>query len=261
MITSTDLRHDQAEGLRRIFSEPRSRLITLVSTLPPTEKDAMLVNLTASFSRTGNDVLLVDARSGDTGIATHFWQASTLTLEDAVTQNAPPDKARQRVREGFDFMRLFNGGARKESLKLASAFNSIQKQAAQVILVDGEPDADGALPLKAMEEGILLLQVTATVESMTSAYSLVKRLHMQLGRRQFDIVVSNTDETKADVVSKNLATAAKRHLAVALNCVGSIPDDPHLKQATRLGKAITDAFPLAEASLAYKRIATQLISN
>ncbi|QFY42431.1 MinD/ParA family protein [Candidatus Methylospira mobilis] len=260
MTTSTDLRHDQAEGLRRIFSEPRSRLITLVSTLPASEKDSMLVNLTASLSRTGNDVLLVDARTGNTGIATHFWRASALTLEDAVTQGASPDKARQRVRDGFDFMRLFSGSPLKEP-KLAYAFNSIQNEAAQVILVDGEPDTDGALPLKTMEEGMLLLQLAATAESITSAYSLIKRLHMQLGRRQFDIVVSNADETKADVVSKNLATAAKRHLAVALNCVGSIPNDPHLKQATRLGKAITDAFPLAEASLAYKRIAIQLISN
>jgi flagellar biosynthesis protein FlhG len=257
---TTDLRHDQAEGLRRIFSGPRSRLITLVSTLPPAEKHAMLVNLTAALSRTGNDVLLVDARTGNTGIASHLGHSAALTLDDAVIQDSAPEKALQHAREGFNIMRLFAGDAIREPIKLASAFDNIQKQA-QVILIDGEPNTDGTLPLKAMEEGMLLLQLAATAECITSAYTLIKHLHNHLGRRQFDIVVSGANEKKADIVSMNLATTAKRHLAVALNCVGSVPIDPHLAQATRLGKAVTDVFPMADASIAYKRIADYILSN
>jgi flagellar biosynthesis protein FlhG len=259
---TTDLRHDQAEGLRRIFSGPRTQLITLVSTLPRAEKNTMLINLTAALSRTGSDVLLVDAGTGNSGIASYFGYHTALTLDDAVVQDIAPEKALQQASEGFNVMRLFSGKAKVEAhaQKLASAFNSIQKQA-QVVLVDGEPDTQGALPLKAMEEGTLLLQLAATAESITAAYALIKLLHNRLGQRQYDIIVSGANEEKANIASVNLAMTAKRHLAVALNYAGSIPTDAQLEQATRLGKAVSNAFPMANASIAYKRIADYILSN
>ena len=52
-----------------------------------------------------------------------------------------------------------------------------------------------------------------------------------------------------------MATAASRYLAVQLTSMGSVPADEYLHRAARLGRSVVDAFPLAGASVAFRRLA------
>lgn len=260
-MSSTDLAHDQAEGLRQIFAKAvNSRMVTVMSTLKAQKKDSMMVNLVAAVAGRGSDVLLVDGRIGDNGIVSHFGRSTAMTLDDTIAKDIPPEKALLHAREGFNMMRLFSGDAIKDQKKLELAFETLLRHT-QFILIDGEPNLKGELPLRAMEEGNLLLQLAANANSITSAYSLIKRLHVHTGRRRFDIVVTGSNENSAVTASTNLATTAKRHLAVSLNYIGSIPEDPLIEKAASLGKAVTDAFPMSGASVAYVRIADSLLKR
>jgi flagellar biosynthesis protein FlhG len=56
-----------------------------------------------------------------------------------------------------------------------------------------------------------------------------------------------------------MAQAANRYLAVKLGSMGSVPADDHLKRAMHLGRSVVDAFPLAGASVAFRRLAGRFV--
>jgi flagellar biosynthesis protein FlhG len=67
--------------------------------------------------------------------------------------------------------------------------------------------------------------------------------------------VSGAGEHEAALVFDNMAQAASRYLALDLRSVGSVPRDEHVPRAARLGRSVTEAFPLAGASVAFRRLA------
>jgi flagellar biosynthesis protein FlhG len=142
----------------------------------------------------------------------------------------------------------------EDARRLANTFEVMVKQTG-IVIVDGEFTPDGAFPLPAMANSEIVVQVSTSATSITNAYALIKRLSQQLGRRPFGILVTGATEDEAKVVYDNMATAATRYLAVTLTSMGSVPADEYLQRAARLGRAVVDAFPLAGASVAFRRLA------
>jgi flagellar biosynthesis protein FlhG len=146
------------------------------------------------------------------------------------------------------------GAGTTDMRRLAKTFDVLVKQAG-IVIVDGEFGADGSFPVPIMASSEIVVQVSASATSITNAYALVKRLSQQLGRRPFGILVTGATEAEAKVVYDNMASAATRYLAVTLSSMGSVPADEYLHRAARLGRAVVDAFPLAGASVAFRRLA------
>jgi flagellar biosynthesis protein FlhG len=142
-----------------------------------------------------------------------------------------------------------------EARRLAKTFDVLVKQAGSIIMVDGEFSTDGAFPVPIMASSEIVVQVSTSATSITNAYALIKRLSQHLGRRPFGILVTGATEAEAKVVYDNMSSAATRYLAVTLTSMGSVPADEYLHRAARLGRAVVDAFPLAGASVAFRRLA------
>jgi flagellar biosynthesis protein FlhG len=146
------------------------------------------------------------------------------------------------------------GRGAEEARRLAKTFDVMVKRAG-IVIVDGEFSTDGGFPLPIMASSEIVVQVSTSATSITNAYALIKRLSQQLGRRPFGILVTDATEAEAKVVYDNMASAATRYLAVTLSSMGSVPADEYLHRAARLGRAVVDAFPLAGASVAFRRLA------
>jgi flagellar biosynthesis protein FlhG len=155
---------------------------------------------------------------------------------------------------GTTFMAGHAGLTSEDTRRLATTFDVMVHQSG-IVMVDGECDADGGFPLAAMANAEIVVQVSTSATSITNAYALIKRLSQQHGRRPFGILVTGATEAEAKVVYDNMATAATRYLAVTLTSMGSVPADEYLQRAARLGRAVVDAFPLAGASVAFRRLA------
>jgi len=86
------------------------------------------------------------------------------------------------------------------------------------------------------------------------------RLHLvkPLLTASFGVLVTGASEEEAHLVYENMARTASRYLAIQLNSMGSVPADEHLNRAAHLGRSVIDAFPLAGASVAFRRLAGQL---
>lgn len=243
-----------------MLAGPKPRIYTFLSATPADEKSAMLLNLGASLARAGSNVLLVDACSAGHGVASRLETSHRATLLDVARQERALDEVVQMLPQGFGIATLTHGSIRaaledaNQARRLANAFGVLAAQS-DILVVDGELDAEDALPIPALASGEIVVQVSTGALSIKSAYAIIKRLNAQLGRRPFNVLVTGASEREARVVYANMAQAASRYLAVQLHSLGSVPADEDMKRATRLGRAVVDAFPLAGASVAFRRLA------
>ncbi|HEU4853595.1 MAG TPA: antiactivator of flagellar biosynthesis FleN protein [Telluria sp.] len=248
---------DQAEGLRRMLAGPKPRIVTFLCATPDDDKGAMLVNLAASMSRAGHDVLVVDACEREYGITRRLGVATGPTLANVARQECGLNQVIRQVPQGFGVARMTPGGSwptLSEARRLGNTFDVLVKQHG-IVMVDGELGEGEAFPVRVMESAEIVIQVGTSAESIKAGYALVKRLALQLGRRPFGILVTGASEAEAKVVYDNMASAASKYLAVQLTSMGSVPADEYLHRAARLGRAVVDAFPLAGASVAFRRLA------
>lgn len=258
MLASFDF--DQAEGLRRMLAGPKPRVVTFLSSTPSDDKGAMLVNLGASLAQAGNEVLIVDATVRDYGVARRLEMERHAGLLQVARQECGLNQVVQGAPQGFSVALLSRDGdtphaGTDEARRLAKTFEVLVKGQGGIVIVDGELNRDGSFALPALAESEIVVQVSTSATSITNAYALIKRLAQEFGRRPFGILVTGATEAEAKVVYDNMSAAASRYLAVTLSSMGSVPADEYLHRAARLGRAVVDAFPLAGASVAFRRLA------
>jgi len=258
---------DQAEGLRRLLAGPRPRSFTFLSVTSDQEKSATLVNLGATLSRSGNDVLLVDARSKYRGVSAELELPYCVTLMDVAREKRILNDALRPMPQGFSVALMRHENRHdieachdgKILRHLGATFDLLAKQT-DILLIDGELNADGSFIVPALGNGEIVIQVAPGATAIQEGYALIKRLNAQLGRRSFGILVTGASEQEAQVVYDNMARAANRYLAVQLKSLGSVPADEHLRRASRLGRSVVEAFPLAGASIAFRRLAGRVVA-
>jgi flagellar biosynthesis protein FlhG len=250
---------DQAEGLRRMLGGPKPRVFTFFSATPAEEKGAMLVNLGASLLQSGSNVLLLDACRTTRGITSGIAALRGRNLLQVARRECEVGDIIQQMPQGFSVATLMPNGQPPAADPrmmhgLDDAFEELTTQA-DILVVDAELNDDDTFPIPALTSSEIVVQVSTSPESITSAYAIIKRVNSQLGKRPFSVLVTGASDKEAQVVYKNMAQAANRYLSVKLNSLGSVPADEHLTRASRLGRAVVDAFPLAGASVAFRRLA------
>lgn len=257
---------DQASGLRRLMAGPRPRVISLLSAAGKTEHARLMVNLAASLQRQGNKVLIMEATQASILEAKHYGiDAEQGTLLEAVMR---PELHQPFMiqREGFAAAKLLPESSACRLLQdeavhaqVERIFSAMTSQH-DVTLVDAALTQE-AMPLHILNHGEIMIHMTRETSSITQAYTLIKQLCQQVGRRSFDIVVSHSNEAQAQVIFNNIAAVARQHLYIELHFAGLIPADEHLGIAARLGRSVIDAFPMAKASAAFKALAGKIDHN
>ena len=251
---------DQAEGLRRMLAGPKPRVVSFLSATAAEDKGNLLINLATSLTKTGKDVLVVDACPGLRGVSSQLGVSSGATLSGVARQEYALNQAVKKAPQGFGVLTVTRGQLRShaqapdECRRMGKALDILIKQSS-IVMVDAELTHDEAMPLPVMATSEIVILVGKNADSIKAAYCLIKHLNQELGRRPFGILVTGAAENEAKVIYDNMAQAASRYLAVQLTSLGSVPCDEHVNKAARLGRAVVDAFPLAGASVAFRRLA------
>ncbi len=254
-------RFDQAEGLRRMVSGPRPRVLTVLSSAPDADKTALLVNLAASLHQAGSQALLLDACGQRHGVARRL-QPGLPSLMAVARGAGSLSAAVANPQEGLQLATLCGAGdmAADDTAPVQALFERLAAQH-DVVLADADLDRHGDFLLPALADGEILVQVCEREASITGAYALIKRLQARLGRRPVGVLVTGCERARAATVYRNMAQAASRYLAVELHSLGCVPADDSLRQASRLGRSVVDAFPLADAAIAFRGLAGQVLHS
>lgn len=246
----------------------KPRFVTFLSALSEDEKNATLVNLSTGLCRLGNDVMLLDASVNGISIARWLDKHIDTTLIDVAMQRRTILQATFATRQGFKLASINRYQNTTPSFQtsppLLTKLNKVVEKlgsSVDIVLVDGELSDANGLATATLEEGEIVIQLTNQSDSIKSAYSLIKRAHSHYGRREYGLLVTGVNEFEARRVFEAMAKAANNFLSVQINFFGYVPEDDHLRRATRAGRTVLDAFPAAGAAMAFSRLAHNMTGH
>ncbi|MDI1308031.1 MAG: MotR [Methylotenera sp.] len=261
----SNFHQDQAAGLRRIMAAPKPRVVSIISADITQDQPRMMTNLAASIFGQGSDVLVVHASQESREVKYGVDKLPSLfdVIFEVNNEDFSISDAISNTSYGFNVAKLmqkrqFNIDMESDECELTNQLFNELAHDYEIVLVDATLNKDNLLPLKILNNGEIIIQLTRQPESITNAYTLIKQICSELGRRSFGIIVDNATDAQAQIVFRNISQVARRFMQIELEFFGSIPCDDHLSRAAKLGRSVIDAFPLASASTAFKQIAQRL---
>lgn len=260
-LNSGVMHNDQAAGLRRIMAKPKPRVVSVLSALPSQAQARLITNLATSIANQGSDVLVLHA--SEHTLEQNYELDQSPSLLDVILEKNILQQTIKSTSHGFSSVKLMhkhllkNANDNHTTSQLNLLFNQLTQQY-DMVLVDTMLNKANTLPLHKLNESEIIIQLSRKPESITQAYSLIKQVCSELGRRSFGIIVDDSTDAQAQVVFRNISQVAKRFMQIELDFFGAIPADSHLNRASKLGRSVIDAFPLAIASTALKQIAQRL---
>ncbi|MFT3851066.1 MAG: hypothetical protein QM739_21185 [Propionivibrio sp.] len=130
-----------------------------------------------------------------------------------------------------------------------------------VILVNASLDHPlGFSPLGLAAHDTVIV-ISASGDSITKAYALIKKVSLGYARKNFRILLSKVrsfEEAKA--IYGNIAKVARSRGVARLEFAGFVPQDDSLRQSSCLAQPVAGLFPEAPSSRAYGSIANTLLS-
>jgi flagellar biosynthesis protein FlhG len=252
--------HDQAAGLRQLMTGEQPKIISVLSATPAQHQPRLISNLAASISKQDSDVLVVQASKVD---LSHYGMKSIPALSDVVHKNMKIEQSVKSSKFGFLTARLHQKPASKNKphdvhdAALNKTFETLSSLF-EVVLVDAALDNKHQLPLETLNQHDILIQLSSDATSIKEAYTLIKRIYSQIGRRSFGIIVSDANDVQAASTFRHISQVAKNFMELDLEFFGAIPSDEHLNRATKLNRVVIDAFPLTKAAQAFKALAQRL---
>jgi flagellar biosynthesis protein FlhG len=256
---------DQAAGLRQLLGQSGFQVITVMSGQKGAGKTAATANLAVALARSGRDVLIIDQDQHGHGAAhalglTPRYDVSDViegrcTLESLILNG--PDNV-QVLPIGGGFNRLGRLSERDQEW-LAQSFNRLQC-GVDMVLVDMEEATDpDALPLGLAASEIMVVLPPGNT-AITQAYTLVKRLAHNFGKRQFRLLLNRMESPEqAQAAAHNFVQTAERYLSVSVDYLGYIPLDERLTRAGHLRTSVVDAFPVAVSTSQFRKLADGLL--
>ena len=251
---------DQAAGLRRLMTSPQPRVLSIISAAK-TRQSRLMTNLAASICCDGSDVLIVQTRPYATDVELK------APLVDFINESVDADKMSITMPEGYSMAALLHQDQDtllddETSNQLNLLFSNLAMEF-QIVLVETALNKDQKLPLKILNDSQIVIQLTSQPEDIKQAYQIIKQIAFQhlasnIENQPLGILVTETNEAKAKLVYQNISQVAKRYLKLDLDFIGVIPQDESLSSAAKLGRSVINVFPMAQATAAFKSIASKL---
>ncbi|MBB2931898.1 flagellar biosynthesis protein FlhG [Paraburkholderia silvatlantica] len=248
---------DQAEGLRRLLAREGSRVVAVTGGAGSPGRTTAVVNLAAALTAQGKDVLVIDECLGPRSVCSQVGgvrgagsfaavMRGERTLEEAVGRHAL----------GFGVLAASRDNRAQYT---AAQLRKVISGPADIVLIDAQLDAEGALSPLAMHAHDVLIVMRIGAQSITDAYACMKRLHFAHAIAQFRVLANHVaNASDAQTAIENLAGVASRYLSVSLESAGSVAADQHMAQALRLARCIVDAFPSTAAARDFRHVAAEL---
>ncbi|WP_233865247.1 MinD/ParA family ATP-binding protein [Paraburkholderia adhaesiva] len=248
---------DQAEGLRRLLAREGSRVVAVTGGPGSPGRTTTVVNLAAALTAQGKDVLVIDECTGTQSVCAMLGTArgaanfaalmrGEMELADAAGQHAL----------GFGVLVVT---AETRAQYSDEQLQKLLAGPADVVLIDTQLDADGALSSLAVHAHDVLVVMRVAAQSITDTYACLKRLHFAHAIGQFRVLANHVaSAADAEAALENLVGVASRYLNVSLESAGCIAAEPHTARAQTLGRCVVDAFPSAPSARDYRRLAADL---
>lgn len=253
---------DQAEGLRRLFAGDFVRAVAVAGGQGGVGKTQVTMNLAVMLARRGRRVLVMDGQDGQGGVEGALGVKAPYSLSHVIRGERSLEEV---LIEGPGSIAIMPAGRgvpalagldRSRQEHLLQSFARLSSLFDVVLMDAGTGSNRSSFSLAAQE---IVMVVTDQPDSLTDAYGLVKSLSRNFARRHYHVLVNKADSAReARAIFAKMAEVAGRFLDVSLEFMGYVPHDDKLRQSALLCRPVSDAFPTAEAALAFRELAETL---
>lgn len=244
---------DQADGLRRLLTVGRPRVVAVAGLCPGVGATTAVMNLAAAFAQGGKPVLVLDEQPpGPASLCAAWGVTAAGTLAD-VGRVTPLAAAAAQPMAGVQVLPAPPGAP-------PATFSARALCPGGVILIDVALDAQGQLsPLARLADEVAVV-MQPSVASLTAAYAGLKRLQFAHALQTFRFIVNRTSSLReAQLVIGNVVQTSSRFLALSLRALGSISADERVREAGRLRQPVCVACPGSQAAAEFRQVAAALL--
>lgn len=224
-------------------------------------KTNVSVNLACQLARRGQRVLLMDADLGLANVDIMLGLRPKWNLAHVLDGQCGIDDIVVKGPNGIDIIPAASGIKKMadlggdQNIAIVNAMSALSGDYDIMIVDTAAGIADSVVTFSAASHYVMVV-VTDELTSMADAYALIKVMSRDAGIRHFK-VLRNMVETREQAVDgfKRLQEVAQRFLDVQLEYTGFIPRDPLLVKADSAQKAVSELYPGANSSMAFKTLA------
>lgn len=261
---------DQAEKLRQKMLESDvkvGRSIAVVSGKGGVGKSNFTTNFASLLAKSGKKVVILDMDIGMGNVHILVGKSTKYSLKDYLDNHVSLEDVMFETQEGVSYI---SGGSGMSTLmdwsqvvfaRLITAFETLQKNYDFVLFDMGAGVVDWSLDLLTSIDEIIVIS-TAEPTSIMDAYSMMKFIHLKDPTKKFYILCNRafTIEEGQDT-TKRLKTVMERFLEKEVSILGSLPEDPVVRQAVRQQSLFTTLYPEAPVSRTLDKLVQQFLTE
>ncbi len=257
----SEVRVDQAAGLRRMAQPNPVRVIAVTSGKGGVGKTNVSVNLAVALADAGKQVMLLDA------------DLSLANID--VLLNLHPDKNLSHVIDGERSLEEIivtgpsgimvvpaSSGVKRlselsvmENAGLIRAFSELNHDV-DTLIIDTAAGINESVTSFSRAAQEVVVVVCDEPASITDAYALIKVLNVEYGIQRFRVLANQAHSAQEGrELFNKISRVTDRYLDVTLEFMGVVPHDDYLKKAVRKQRAVVQAYPRSRSSMAFKNLA------
>jgi septum site-determining protein MinD len=230
------------------------KVYTIASGKGGTGKTTVSVNLGTMLAQLGKETYLMDADIGmanvglilglqDAPVTLHEILAGKCNINDAIYEGPAGLKV---IPSGISLQ----GFQQADQDKMRDVMGEVVKRC-EFLLIDAPAgiSKDGVVPLAVADEVILV--VNPELASIVDALK-IKILTEVVGGHVLGSIINRVDQDDSDILTK------KMERVLGVKVLGIIPEDANVRRASSAKVPIVIKFPASPASIAIKRIASNL---
>ncbi|MBK3494371.1 MinD/ParA family protein [Viridibacillus sp. YIM B01967] len=254
---------DQAESLRMHMLRSQGLIgksIAVVSGKGGVGKSNFTTNFSNTLASHGKKVIIVDMDIGMGNIHILLGESARKSLKNYLQGECTLQEV---TFEGPNGLKYISGGTGMVGLmewsermfnRLIEAFEELQKSFDYILFDMGAGATNWSLDLLVAVEDIIVVSTTEPT-SITDAYSMMKYIHYKDPDKNFYLLCNRTmDQDEGLDALRRLSHAMSRFLAKDVILLGSLPEDPLVRQAVRKQVPFSILFPNAPITKTLREI-------
>jgi flagellar biosynthesis protein FlhG len=249
---------DQAEGLRNILGSRNNKSFIVLSALNPSDKNAILLNISVAIVNSGESVQLIDANRNVNGISSIAKPKQSNTQTKAKTSSSAISSNFNSVADGINITKIHHGSKDlKESLQLIEESAGKSK----ISFIDIDVNDEMTEHLDEITSGEVIVLVNNQESSIKQAYTLLKKLSSKIPDLKVHILVNACNKNESQLIQRNISLTANNYLSLSTTSLGHIINDEGLTEANKIGRSIFEIFPESKAVEYFKQIAKNILKE
>ena len=257
----SEMRVDQAAGLRRMAQPRPVRVIAITSGKGGVGKTNVSVNLSVALSDTGKRVMLLDADLGLANVDVLLGLRPESNLSHVIDGTRTLEEVIVKGPSGIMVVPAASGVKRLAELSsienagLIRAFSELNHDI-DTLIIDTAAGINESVTSFSRAAQEVVVVVCDEPASITDAYALIKVLSTDFGLHRFRVLANQVQSAQEgrDLFSK-ISRVTDRYLDVTLEFMGVVPHDDYLRKAVRKQRPVVQAYPRSRSSLAFKTLA------